>query len=423
MEDRTFVVEVPAGVEDGSTLRLADRGPAGPRGGPNGSLFVHLAVTADERFERVGDDLHTTVHVSMAQAALGTQRRGRHLGGAPPGRRRPGDPVRPRGPAEGGRRAPPAGPGPGRPVRPPGGRHPDRPHGPTRRSCCASWRPSAARRSAQRRSRRRASRASAPPSGRPVGAPGGAGPTGRARRRPRSSWPTWPTRCPVAERPHHLARVLRLRRGELVVAADGRGTWCRAGSRAGGAGRTGRSRPTARPRARRRPRPAAHGGLRPGQGRPARVGGPEADRAGRRPDRAAGTERSVVRWDGARAERAVARLAPGGPARPRPSAAGSGCPRSTGVEPGRAAGRGRRPSAWPAGAPRARPPRWPWVPRAGGAPASGRSACPTVGSAPRCCGPRRRRGGRGAPGRPARRYAWAGSRRPRAGPMARRGRR
>jgi len=73
MEDRSFVVEVPAGVEDGSTLRLAERGPAGPRGGPNGSLFVHLAVTPDSRFERVGDDLHATLHVGMAQAALGTQ--------------------------------------------------------------------------------------------------------------------------------------------------------------------------------------------------------------------------------------------------------------------------------------------------------------------------------------------------------------
>ena len=40
-------VEVPAGVEDGSTLRLAERGAAGQRGGPSGSLFVHLAVTPD----------------------------------------------------------------------------------------------------------------------------------------------------------------------------------------------------------------------------------------------------------------------------------------------------------------------------------------------------------------------------------------
>ncbi len=73
MEDRSFVVEVPAGVENGSTLRLADRGPAGPRGGPNGSLFVHLSVDEDERFERSGDDLHATVHVGFTQAALGAQ--------------------------------------------------------------------------------------------------------------------------------------------------------------------------------------------------------------------------------------------------------------------------------------------------------------------------------------------------------------
>jgi molecular chaperone DnaJ len=72
MEQRSFTVEVPAGVEDGSTLRLADRGPAGPRGGPNGSLFVQLVVEPDERFQRTGDDLHTSVHVGMAAAALGT---------------------------------------------------------------------------------------------------------------------------------------------------------------------------------------------------------------------------------------------------------------------------------------------------------------------------------------------------------------
>jgi len=73
MEDRSFVVDIPAGVEDGSTLRLADRGPAGPRGGPNGSLFVHLAVSPDERFIRTGDDVHTTVHIDMVQAALGAE--------------------------------------------------------------------------------------------------------------------------------------------------------------------------------------------------------------------------------------------------------------------------------------------------------------------------------------------------------------
>ena len=75
MEENTFTVEVPAGVEDGSTLRLADRGAAGQRGGPSGSLFVHLVVQPDPRFERQGDNLHTTLTISVAQAALGDRDR------------------------------------------------------------------------------------------------------------------------------------------------------------------------------------------------------------------------------------------------------------------------------------------------------------------------------------------------------------
>ncbi len=67
----TLTVSIPAGVEDGSTMRLAERGPAGPRGGPNGRLFVHLSVAPDPRFERVGDDLHHEAHVAFTQAALG----------------------------------------------------------------------------------------------------------------------------------------------------------------------------------------------------------------------------------------------------------------------------------------------------------------------------------------------------------------
>ncbi len=67
----TMTIQIPAGVEDGSTMRLADRGPAGPRGGPNGRLFVHLRVAGDDRFERNGNDLHHEAHISFAQAALG----------------------------------------------------------------------------------------------------------------------------------------------------------------------------------------------------------------------------------------------------------------------------------------------------------------------------------------------------------------
>jgi molecular chaperone DnaJ len=70
-ESRTLNVEVPAGVDDGSTLRLAGHGPAGFRGGPNGALFVHVMVDSDPVFERDGDDLHAAVHVPMTMAALG----------------------------------------------------------------------------------------------------------------------------------------------------------------------------------------------------------------------------------------------------------------------------------------------------------------------------------------------------------------
>ncbi len=68
----TMTIQIPAGVEDGSTMRLADRGPAGPRGGPPGRLFVHLRVAPDDRFVRDGDDLHHQAHLAFTQAALGT---------------------------------------------------------------------------------------------------------------------------------------------------------------------------------------------------------------------------------------------------------------------------------------------------------------------------------------------------------------
>jgi molecular chaperone DnaJ len=70
--DHSYQVDVPAGVDTGSTLRLSGRGAAGPRGGGAGDLYVHLRVRPHDRYTRVDHDLVTEVPVSIAQASLGT---------------------------------------------------------------------------------------------------------------------------------------------------------------------------------------------------------------------------------------------------------------------------------------------------------------------------------------------------------------
>lgn len=71
--EKTYQVDVPAGVDTGSTLRLTGRGAVGPRGGATGDLYVHVRVAPHERFRREADDLVTDLPVSIAQAALGTK--------------------------------------------------------------------------------------------------------------------------------------------------------------------------------------------------------------------------------------------------------------------------------------------------------------------------------------------------------------
>ena len=73
IQDKTYTVDVPAGVDTGSTLRLGGRGAAGIRGGGYGDLYVHVRVGAHERFQRQGYDLIHELHVPFTQAALGAQ--------------------------------------------------------------------------------------------------------------------------------------------------------------------------------------------------------------------------------------------------------------------------------------------------------------------------------------------------------------
>ncbi|MPZ23547.1 MAG: molecular chaperone DnaJ, partial [Dehalococcoidia bacterium] len=68
---RTLVVKIPAGVDDGSQLRLTGEGEAGARGGSAGNLYVSLRVREHEVFLREGDDVLQVIDVNVAQAALG----------------------------------------------------------------------------------------------------------------------------------------------------------------------------------------------------------------------------------------------------------------------------------------------------------------------------------------------------------------
>jgi molecular chaperone DnaJ len=64
---------VPAGVDSGQRLRLPDRGPAAPRGGIAGDLYVTIAVAPHPDFDREGNDLVHARKVSLTQAALGAE--------------------------------------------------------------------------------------------------------------------------------------------------------------------------------------------------------------------------------------------------------------------------------------------------------------------------------------------------------------
>ena len=70
---RTLTVKIPAGVEDGMRIRLAQQGEVGPGGGPPGDLYVEIHERPHDVYSRKGDDLHCRVTVPMTAAALGTR--------------------------------------------------------------------------------------------------------------------------------------------------------------------------------------------------------------------------------------------------------------------------------------------------------------------------------------------------------------
>jgi molecular chaperone DnaJ len=70
--ERKLTVRVPAGVDDGSRIRIAGNGEAGIRGGPAGDLYVYLSVAAHPLFRRDGLETFIDVPISFPLAALGT---------------------------------------------------------------------------------------------------------------------------------------------------------------------------------------------------------------------------------------------------------------------------------------------------------------------------------------------------------------
>jgi molecular chaperone DnaJ len=73
LRQRVVDTKVPAGVEDGTRIRFSGLGEAGAFGGPAGDLYVVLHVKEHLFFARDGNDLHCSIPISFAQAALGTE--------------------------------------------------------------------------------------------------------------------------------------------------------------------------------------------------------------------------------------------------------------------------------------------------------------------------------------------------------------
>jgi len=71
VEERKLEVEIPPGIHDGQRIRLTGEGHAGASGGRAGDLFVLVHVRPDPRFVREGDDVFSTVDLTVTQAALG----------------------------------------------------------------------------------------------------------------------------------------------------------------------------------------------------------------------------------------------------------------------------------------------------------------------------------------------------------------
>jgi curved DNA-binding protein len=71
VNDKNIRITIPAGVENGQTIRIAGHGGQGINGGPNGDLYLTFLINNHPRFKRLGDNLYTTVELDLYTAVLG----------------------------------------------------------------------------------------------------------------------------------------------------------------------------------------------------------------------------------------------------------------------------------------------------------------------------------------------------------------
>jgi molecular chaperone DnaJ len=72
LEERRLEVDIPPGIHDGQQIRISGEGHAGVPGGRSGDVYVQVHVKPDDRFVREGNDIFSTVELTMTQASLGT---------------------------------------------------------------------------------------------------------------------------------------------------------------------------------------------------------------------------------------------------------------------------------------------------------------------------------------------------------------
>jgi curved DNA-binding protein len=71
INQKNIRITIPAGIENGQTIKITGHGGSGINGGPNGDLFITFLIATHPRFKRLGDNVYTTVELDLYKAVLG----------------------------------------------------------------------------------------------------------------------------------------------------------------------------------------------------------------------------------------------------------------------------------------------------------------------------------------------------------------